>query len=212
MQYTFSLPLTPLFDASNFIVSACNQQAWRWVETWPQWNRLFLYGPSDSGKTHLGHIWALRAGAMTRPAALIESIKLEDISNHHWFIEDVEQSGNERALLHFLNTVKENEKSVLITSAMAANQLPFTLPDLTSRLVALPCTHIDQPDDEALAGVIRKQFSDRQMKIDDEVIAYILPRVERSFKKINELVEVLDRTALAEHKNLTIPFVRRIIG
>jgi hypothetical protein len=47
--------------------------------------------------------------------------------------------------------------------------------------------------------------------VEDGVIAYALPRVERSFAKIRELVELLDSAALAERKNITVPFVKRML-
>ena len=106
--------------------------------------------------------------------------------------------------------IREHGGSMLMTSMVPAPNLPFSLPDLTSRLLALPSVGIDQPDDDALAGAIRKQFSDRQMKVDEEVIKYLLPRMQRSFLKAKELVELLDAKALAEGKNITIPFVKRV--
>ena len=98
----------------------------------------------------------------------------------------------------------------MLTSACPANQLPFKLPDLTSRLMALPSAHIDQPDDEVLSAALRKQFTDRQMKVDDEVIAYMVPRVERSFVAIQTLVERLDNLTLQEKRKLTIPLVKQL--
>jgi DnaA regulatory inactivator Hda len=227
MQYTFSLPLPPLFGADHFMVSACNRDAWTWVNAWPKWSALLLYGESGCGKTHLGHIWAGKAGATVVSAAEISaSDSVYDLPptppspsrgegeerRKNWLVEDIENVNSERNLLHFFNRLKESGDSVLFTTTHTPNQLPFTLPDLTSRLLALPTAHIDRPDDEALAGAMRKQFNDRQMKVDEDVITYILPRVERSFAKIKTLVEQLDQRALAEHKNITIPFVRRILG
>ena len=51
-----------------------------------------------------------------------------------------------------------------------------------------------------LAGAMRKQFADRQMKVADDVIAYALPRMERSLEKIRELVQLVDKSALAERQ------------
>jgi DnaA regulatory inactivator Hda len=209
-QYTLSLPLPTLFSEDNFIVSDCNKEAWQWIQTWPS-HALLLYGPSGCGKSHLGYIWAQRTSALTTPANVLDQIDLSKVAMGNWLIEDIEELHNERTLLHMYNAIKEQGGNLLITSALPAAQLPFTLPDLTSRLLALPSANIQQPDDAVLAGAMRKQFTDRQMKVDDEVIDYILPRIERSFKKIQELVEYIDRSALAAHKNITIPFVKRML-
>ena len=212
-QYTFSLPLPALFSADNFVVSDCNRDAWRWIEAWPTWpaHAFLLHGASGSGKSHLSAIWAQRALAHALSADTLDGLEAGILSKGNWLIENIEMAKNERALLHLFNASREHGASLLLTSNVAAAQLPFALADLTSRLLALPAAQIEQPDDGALAGVMRKQFIDRQMKVDDEVIAYIIPRIERSFLRVKELVEQLDNAALAEHKNITIPFAKRIL-
>jgi len=207
-QYALTLALPPVFTADTFVVSGCNHQAWQWVENWPNWQALLLYGPEGSGKSHLGHIWAARSQAVTVNGA---DIGLIEPGSGNWLIEDIGQAA-ERPLLHLFNYVREHGGSLIMTARSPAPGLPFTLPDLTSRLAALPSVAIGQPDDEVLRGAIRKQFSDRQMKVEEDVILYILPRMQRSLLKAKELVELLDASALAEGKSITIPFVKRIMG
>jgi chromosomal replication initiation ATPase DnaA len=205
-QYIFSLPFPAQYREDNFMVAACNRDAWQWV-TSASAAAAMLYGPQGCGKSHLGHIWAQREKASLLPVhALKEAIGVAG----HWLIEDIEQLQDERALLHFFNACKEQGGKMLFTCATAPHQLPFTLPDLTSRLRALPAAAIGAPDDEVLAAAMRKQFTDRQIKVEDEVIAYILPRIERSFTHIQQLVKRIDEKALSEHKSITIPFVRTI--
>jgi DnaA regulatory inactivator Hda len=207
-QYALSLTLPTVFTEENFFVSGCNREAWQWIAAWPNWRALLLHGPEGSGKSHLGHLWAEKAQAATIEA---KNLGQEEPQKGNWLIEDIEQVAQERTLLHWFNYTKENGGSLLMTSRLSPRELPFTLPDLTSRLMAVAAAHIEQPDDEALRGVIRKQFADRQMKVDEEVISYLVPRMERSLAKARELVETLDKAALAEGKNITIPFVRKIL-
>lgn len=209
-QYALSLILPPVFAADNFIVSGCNREAWQWMHNWPQWpaHALILYGPEGSGKTHLGHIWAGYANAEKIAA---DTLTGDEPAKKHILVEDIERASDEKHLLHLFNYTRENGNYLLMTSSLPPQNLPFRLPDLTSRLLALPCVQILQADDTVLAGAMRKQFSDRQMKIDDEVIAYILPRVERSLSKVKELVEHLDRVAMAQRKNITVPFVKYVL-
>lgn len=193
-QYALNITLPPVFSSDNFFVSSCNEEAHRWISAWPNWpaHALLLYGPAGSGKSHLAAIWAARAKG-------------------NMLVEDIERITDARQLLHLFNFTKENKASLLFTSAVPAAQLPFTLPDLTSRLLAIPAVAIGQPDDAVLAAAMRKQFADRQMKVDDDVIAYILPRMERSLAKAKDLVELLDREALAGKKSITIPFVKSVM-
>jgi len=209
-QYALSLTLPPVFSVDNFIVSSCNHEAWEWIHTWPTWpaHALILYGPQGSGKTHLGHIWAQHAAAQVIAASALTG---DEPGGGHILVEDIEQVTNQTHLLHLFNYTRENGSYMLMTANTAPHSLPFTLPDLTSRLLSLPTAQIAQADDAVLAGAMRKQFNDRQMKIDDGVIDYILPRMERSLSRIKELVENLDSNALAERKNITVPFVKRML-
>jgi DnaA regulatory inactivator Hda len=212
-QIPLSLNLPPVYSEDNFFVSDCNREAWQWIMKWPAWpgHALLLYGPKGSGKTHLGQLWAQKANAKIWPAAGLDTLAASATPSS-WLIESIEHTSDQRQLLHLFNIAREQGKNLLMTANTAAAQLPFTLPDLVSRLQATTAVPIHQPDDTVLAGAMRKQFADRQMKVGDDIIAYTLPRMERSLEKVRELVERIDESALAEHKSVTIPFIRKLIG
>ncbi len=208
-QFTLPISLPPVFSEDNFFTAESNRAAHDWVTRWPDWNAhaLIVHGPAGSGKSHLGHIWAERAQAR------IAEYPLKPETMHgNWLVEDIENLSDESGLFHLLNLAKENKTYLLLTANAAPKQLPFQLPDLTSRLLALPAVGIDAPDDALLAAVLRKQFSDRQLKVGDEVIAFLLPRIERSFTQAAAIVDTLDKAALAEQRNLTVPFIKRMLG
>ncbi len=46
---------------------------------------------------------------------------------------------------------------------------PVKLPDLISRLKAMPVATLGLPDDDLLRGVLVKLFADRQVKVDEAV-------------------------------------------
>jgi len=212
-QYAFPLTLPPVFSEDNFYAAPCNRESHAWVTRWPNWpsQALLVYGPSGAGKSHLGHIWAGRAKGKIFFSREQKKFAPETMSGN-WLIEDIEKLADEKALFHLLNLAKENKNFLLLTASLPPRELPFTLPDLTSRLLALPCVGIAAPDEETIAAVLRKQFSDRQLKVEDEVIAFLLPRMERSYGGAATIVETLDKQALAEQRNLTVPFVKRTLG
>ena len=57
-----------------------------------------------------------------------------------------------------------------------------------------------------------KHFADRQLRVAPEVIAYLVPRMERSFAAAAALAERLDRLALREGGAVTVPLARRAIS
>src|SRR5258705_9054988 len=71
------------------------------------------------------------------------------------------------------------------------------LPDLASRLRAMPADGIGMPDDTLLAAVLIKHFADLQLRIAPSVIGYIGPRMERSFATAASLPARLDELAPA---------------
>ena len=82
-----------------------------------------LSGPAGSGKTHLVHIWAARAGATIVPAIATSSgLGITDLgTNAAVAVEDVPAHGAPEApLFHLINSVRELGGSLLLTSRSQA--------------------------------------------------------------------------------------------
>ena len=56
-----------------------------------------------------------------------------------------------------------------------------------------------------------KLFSDRQLRIGPDVVAYVLPRIDRSFAAVHGLVDKLDKAALEGGRAVTVPLVRSVL-
>jgi len=93
----------------------------------------------------------------------------------------------------------------------AAGQAGFVLPDLRSRLLALPAVTLGAPDDALLLALIVKQFRDRQIAVEAGVVAYLTTRGARDAAGVRDLVERLDRAALAEGRKVTTVLARKIL-
>ena len=85
------------------------------------------------------------------------------------------------------------------------------MPDLASRLGAVSAIAVAQPDDELMAAVLAKLFADRQLAVDRRVIDYIAMRMERSFASARQLVDSLDREALARQRRVTRPLAAELL-
>ncbi len=196
---------------ADFVVTSGNQEALAWLQKWPDWpsHGLVLYGPQGSGKTHLAHIWAQRAGAewLTAPdhdrGARVVLEDAERLIGHPQY---------EEALFHLLNSLVSRNGHILLTATQAPVLWPIKLPDLRSRLLALPTAHIAPPDDEALRAVMLKLFSDRQLRVPGEVIDYLVRRIERSYGVAHKVVAAIDAAALASGRAITLPFVRDVLA
>lgn len=205
---------------SDFLIGRSNRDAVRWIDRWPDWSApaLIISGPAASGKTHLGAVWQERSDAeLIRPDMLI-SYSAEHIATagKHILIDGIDPwlgyREAETTLFHLYNIFKEEERTILLTMRMAPNHAAFAIADLASRLRAAPAVTIHPPDDMLLGSVMIKQFSDRQLTVNHDVIKYILPRMERSFAAARDIVAKSDQMALAQKRAISIPLMRMVLA
>ena len=97
----------------------------------------------------------------------------------------------------------KHKKNILLTASSQPQFWSVPLPDLRSRLMALPVVKISEPDDLLLQALLVKQFSDRQVQIEVPGIRYLVERMERSFCMVRRLVDALDAMAFSERRKIT---------
>lgn len=199
-QLPFDLGTRAAFGRDDFWVSDCNAAAIAWLDRWPEWPApaLVIIGPAGSGKTHLCHVFQQRL--------LGKAIVHDDI--------DAQMEGgafDEEALFHAYNRYPETRQPLLLTAQAAPEKWQIKTADLRSRLMAAPAAVVGAPDDQLMAVVIAKMFSDRQIFVPQEVVEFIIRRITRSFAAIGQAVADIDRAALAQKRAVTVPFVRDIL-
>lgn len=205
-QLAFDLPALEAWTRADFFPSPANAAALHAVEGWRDWpgGRLLLLGPSGSGKTHLAHIWATEVGAIwLSPASLGES--LANIAADAQVIVDGAQTVAGQAetdLFHLYNRLNPNG-FFMLTASTAPRDWGLGLPDLLSRLQAMPVARLDAPDDALLAAVLVKLLADRQITAPSNLIPYLLPRMERSIAAARAVVAALDVRSLATQRPIT---------
>lgn len=203
MKRQLRLPLNRpvVYRREDFVVSSANEAAWRrlWTrETWPG-GALALIGPEGTGKTHLARLWAQEIGAVVpKPGAP----DVSDLRGQALLIEDVEDWPDPEALFHLLNMAAEPGASLLLTARTAPVEWAAKVPDLRSRLNALEVAQIGEPDDAILTAIIRKLFKERLVIPADDLIPYLLPRIERSTPAVRALVQALDEKSAAERREI----------
>jgi chromosomal replication initiation ATPase DnaA len=214
-QLALALPHEESFAREDFLVGEPNYSALATIERWPDWpgRALLLIGPEGSGKSHLAGIWSELAGARRIAArALGETDLLAALATGALVVEDVQAELDERALFHLLNLVREEEGFVLISARAAPATWNVALPDLASRLRAIPSVTLTAPDDTLLRAVLVKLFADRQLAVDENLVRYIMTRVERSFAAARQAVATLDREALRLQRPVTRALAAELLG
>jgi len=217
-QLAFRLPARPALGRGDFFVSPANADAADMVSDDARWplGKLALIGPEGSGKTHLVHVWAEDSRARILPAADLAEADLPDLAaGGRVAVEDIDQScGNaatERALFHLHNLLREAGGSLLISAQSAPARWAIALPDLRSRVAGMTVAELSAPDDALLSAILVKLFGDRQIAVSPALVAYLVPRIDRSFAAARGVVDRLDRAALEEGRPVNRALAARLL-
>jgi chromosomal replication initiation ATPase DnaA len=205
-QLALALPHAESFAREDFLTGGSNAAALALIERWPDWpdRALALIGPEGAGKSHLAAIWAEKSGARRVAAhALGATDPLDALTTGALVIEDAAHGLDERALFHLLNLIREETAYLLLTAHTAPAGWGVALPDLASRLRAVPIVTLTAPDDALLRAVLVKLFADRQLAVDESLISYLATRIERSFAAARRTVALIDREALRQKRPVT---------
>jgi len=208
-QLRLKLQRAALYTRGSFVISKSNALAVEALGAWPAWHggQLTLVGPEGSGKTHLAMIWAAQTGAAVLTGG---GFDLADLRGRPILLEDADRAPADDRLFHLINMAQAGA-SLLITARTAPRSWPTDLPDLRSRLNALPVVQTQAPDDVVLEGVLRKFFRERNIKPTDDVYPYLIRRIERSVPAAYDVVSRLDETADAAQRDITRALARQIL-
>jgi chromosomal replication initiation ATPase DnaA len=209
-QLALPFVLGSRFEA-DFLAAPSNETARRYLEgdpaDWPH-QRLFLWGPPATGKTHLLHRWtARRPGAVFIEAAAVAHIAADGIlpGRAGLAIDDIDQVPRDDALLHVLNIAAERRVPVLLAARESPGRSAFALPDLASRLRATLTAPIAPPEEELLDALLARLLAERQLAVSPAVIRYLRLRLPREPAAMREAAARLDAASLAAHRPVTVP-------
>lgn len=209
-QLVLDLGHRPALGREDFLVGQANAEAVGWIDRYPAWPSygLAIVGPAGCGKSHLAQVFATRVSATSLGPTEFAADKVS--LNAAYVIEDA--GTDERRLFHFLNAVRENNAHVLLCARDAPARWGVALPDLASRLAALPVVRIAAPDDAMREAVLVKLFADRQLDVAPDVIAYLLRHMDRSFEAMRRLVARADAESLTHGRAVTVPLVKDLLA
>lgn len=190
-----ALPLDwPMADGDeDFLLSESNRNVFEHLKRWSTWPVMatILTGPRKSGRSLLGRIFVRKTGG-----------RLFDDAEGH----------DEEALFHAWNEAQTSRKPMLIIADAPPPLWQVILPDLRSRLAATPHLSIAEPDDLLIGDLVVKLLGDRGIAAPADLAAYLVPRIERSYLAVQQVVELLDKALLSHHRRMTLAMARKALA
>ena len=213
-QLTLDLTTPPAHSRADFLPAEANHLALTMLDApqnWPQ-GRMLLVGPEGAGKTHLATFWAAENAARRVRGKGLRPEQADQLvaPNGALVIDDADQvargAGAEQALFHLWNLSATRQCLLLLTARTSPREWGLDLPDLRSRMEAMPQVRLGPPDEGLLAAVLVKLFADRQQVVPAGLIDWLVLRMDRDLGLARRLVIALDQAAMADKR----PISRRL--
>ena len=214
-QLVFKFPFATNYFEEDFYVSTNNFEAYKLIENWPKWSGKFIniFGPAGCGKTHLANIFNKKINSFFIKASNLNNSSLPAIKAKECLIIDEYQNNIEENLLYsILNNCLLSNQYIVVNSLKPIQSFEIKLNDLKSRFSSFVNISIDLPTDELIKVIISKNFSDKQVKIDNKLLEYILKNIDRSYEKIFDLIDKLDNFSLSTGKSININLIKKALN
>jgi DnaA family protein len=101
---------------------------------------------------------------------------------------------------------------LVVSAAVTAVSLPVGLPDLASRLSAMPHYALRPLDELRQREALRLHAAQRGIEVPEEALLYLQRRFARDMSSLHALLDQLDVASLEEQRRLTLPFIRKVLG
>ena len=202
------------YKKDDFFVSKSNFFAFNLIDTWPKWekNIINVCGEKYSGKTHLSEIFLNKNKGKILNSKKFIFNKAHNLRIYQNIIlEDFNDDIDEESIFSLINFVDQNNKYLVINSLKPINEMYFNLKDLKSRAKNSLVAKIEDPDDQLIKVLLAKNFSDRQIKIDNKLIEFAVKRITRSYGKIFEFIYKIDEISLKMKKSIDLKTVKKVL-
>lgn len=221
----------------DFVVGG-NEALLAWLRAWPHVDGAvspaYIWGPAGAGKTHLLRAMVERALSMGFGAIWLnaQTCQMWDAPDPMLptlaVIDECERLGEDHQHLAF-NLFIESASSLAAQASgqleergsgplliLAAGSMPaIDLPvrdDLRTRLGWGLTFALSLLDEDGLKAALLHEAGRRGIALDEGVVSYLLTRYSRDLGFLMSLLDRLDRFALAEKREVTVPLLKQMLA
>ncbi len=182
---------------------------------------LYLHGPEGTGKSHLLQaICAAVPGAGYFPLLQLRQYGADVLEGASQLpviaIDNLESVAGDREweqqLFGLYNDCLARGARLAVAAAVPAAHLGVSLPDLRSRLAAMPQFALRPLDETEQRAALQLRGAMRGIELPEETLLYLQRRFARDIGSLHELLDRLDLASLQEQRRVTVPFIRAVLG
>ena len=213
-QLIFDFPFKRSYLSQDFYVSENNVNAYKLIESWPNWPSRFIniFGPKGCGKTHLINILKSKIECILFSESKIDSkVLLKYKVGECLIIDDFKNQIDEKLFYTITNMGFQDNKYLIVSSLAPLKSFKVKLKDLSSRFTSFVEVGIDLPTDDLLRVILTKNFSDKQIKITKKNIEYILKNIDRSYEKVNLFTNLVDNLSLTKGEPINLSLIKKVL-
>lgn len=225
MQQFFDFPVRSDCTFDNFISCDGNagalQFSRRVADPDDSENLLYLHGPAGSGKTHLlKAIGRVIEETSKQPAPYLtfrEAATVADLSSRSaragaLIVDDLhlmpDDSGIRAEVWQVFNDFHSSGRPVIMAGLYAPRELPYLDDHLVSRLLWGLVARVDVSDDHSRQMILKKIAGDRQVRITDDVVDFILMTTSREVGALISAFDAVYRLSMVLKRRITLPLAR----
>lgn len=212
------------YNFDDFIIFSSNNTAYSFlIENEFEslnYNVIFLTGPNKSGKTYLAYLWKIKKNAKFLDFNSL--LKLSDMNFNERLLNMIEKYDyyvidnfnakkiNENKLFHLINIILDNHSKLLIITNNSIYNYKFKIKDLKSRINSSIHLQIENLTEDYKGIFILKLISNKQVRINDQAIKYIINTLKPDYAYIYEYIENITTLAKQKQKRITLQFLKTI--
>lgn len=175
---------------------------------------LYLWGEAGSGRSHLLQAACHLARAHGRPSQYCPA-QAEELPQTPGLVlaaDDVEARSptGQIALFNAFNRAGMAGQTLILAGHAAPLGLALR-EDLRTRIGQTLVFQVRPLDDPARSAILLSQAARRGLRLDDEVIAYLLRHGRRDLASLLEVLEALDQASLEHKRPITLPLLRQMM-
>lgn len=202
------------------------------------YNPLFIYGGVGLGKTHLMHAIGNKI-IENNPNTKILYVTTENFSNeivnaikdgNHknelfrkkyrnidvLLIDDIQfladRKTGQSEFFHTFNTLRENNKQIIISSDRPPRDLPLIEERLKSRFEWGLIADVSMPDYETRLAILRKKVQLENILIDDYILSVIATKINSNVRELEGALTKITAFASLVHSPITIEIAEKSIN